>query len=287
MSIVLYSLGDLVKFPRHRIPVLTYLKYAKFPIIGMAAPFSIKSRYAESAILEVTHADGVKVYNGDMPPNGVMSIRPRSTADMMFKVTLEPQLASSHLIDPVEHELILPVRQNPPRMRLGVPWFVRALENGRIGWRAPQATKVAMERDDGGEPWRTETNPITAFFHKFTKPGRTILRFIARDQHSLTAAIRTVWVLPPRAPRIKVENRVQCERPGRNVSFSWSVTHAEEVWLEELFRNERHKVGLVGSFVVQVCTFTEEFVLVARGPGGVRRMRLQAMPWIGLESPNQ
>jgi hypothetical protein len=285
MSIVLDSFGDLVGFPRHRIPVLTYLKYAKFPIVGVAAPFSIKSRNAESAILQVTHADGVKVYDGDVAPNCVMSIRPRSRADMMFKVILEPRMGSSHLIDPVEHELILPVRQNPPRLRLSVPWWVRALEDGRLGWHS-NAIKVATEIDDGDEVKRLESHPTTSFFHHFTKPGRTILRFIARDQHSMTAAIRTVWVRPPKPPRIKVDNRVQANRPGTNVAFSWSITHADEVWVEELFHNKRHAVKLIDAFTVQVCTFVEEFVLVARGPGGMRRVRLKTVPWIGLGSSN-
>ena len=286
MLVIWHAACDLVGFPRHRIPVLTYLKYAKTPVVGVAAPLSIKSRNAESAILEVFHEDGTTVYKGDVPTNFVRSIGPRSTAPMIIKLTLDPRLASSHIIDPVEHELVVPVRQNPPKLGLRVPLLARALENCRIGWSAPRATKVAIEIDDGAGQKRLETHPTTAFFHTFLKPGRNILRFIARDQHSMTAAIRTVWVRPPKPPRIKIENSILCERIGHNVSFMWSIRNADEAWIEALFGNERRTIPLTGSLIVAVTSITQEFILAARGPGGLRRARLKAVPWIGLESNN-
>lgn len=269
-----------------RVPVITKMKFAKEAVVGVPSTLILETKHAATAIVQAAQESGT-VYDGDMPPNGRLSLRPIDISPMHLTITLEPRPSAADKIDPVKHEWVVPVRQNPPRLKIKRPWFNRIGSPATIGWKAPDDAGVVAELDDSREMHRRQGPPLTKFLHHFTKPGKVIVRLIAKDKHSYTAAIRTIRVRQP-MPRIRVENKIQTGRPGQNVSFAWRIDRGvDEAFIEELFENKRRKVELIGSFTVAVARFTRELVLVARGPAGERRVYLKAIPWIGLETPNR
>ena len=280
----------VLHLPTHRSPVLRSLRRTPNLRVGMDAEISGHAAHISRMRVTVTQP-GAVCFEGDLTARFKIHFIPVDAGLVTVEIVLWPDLASADLFQPVTNRFVLFASPVGPRLRIWGPWFARAGRLVCIGWTSIDATDVASELDDGGPMRRQSGPPESALLHRFEKPGWAILRFIAKGPHGLTPMARIVWVWDwnwnwkPK-PRIRVEKSIQCGRPGQNVSFSWKILNAEPAGchLECLFQNRRHDVQPVGSFVVTITTIPEEFILCARGPGGVRRVRLRAVPWFAFDN---
>jgi hypothetical protein len=282
MSIALLgeSLCKALNIPIHRHPVLFKVKCGPL-VVGKTSTVAVEALYTSVVHVDVTQEKG-SIYHCDALQSFKAGIIPNCVGPVHMKLILVPRIPSAHLFDDAECDVPLGnASAAGPKLTIKRPWWMGVGKFGAIGWSAPTAKKFAYEIDDGETDKQSERRPIHEYLQKFDKPGKKILRFIAWDEHALTAAIRTIRVWKT-YPKIRVENKIECARAGEGVSFAWRIENADEAWIEVLYENRREKVELTGTYVTRVEHYTREFVLVARGNGTMSRVRLKAVPFIGL-----
>jgi hypothetical protein len=279
-GLICESLCRFLHIPTPKHPYLYRITCSSL-IVDKTSTLRIETRNSSVIHLDVTQGDKI-IYHCEGPPVFKAGITPIEVGPVDATVTVVPRIPVMDMFNAAVCKIPLGnADATKPKLRVWVPWWINVGSLASIWWKSPKSNEVLLESDDGEDVKRRAGPPTSAFLHRFDKPGKKILRFIARDKHSFTAAIRVVRVRQPK-PCIYVDNKIECARAGESVSFAWRTVHADEVWMEVLFENRREKVELTGTYVTRVEHYTREFVLVARGNGTMSRVRLKAVPFIGL-----
>ena len=266
----------VIRWHRSRKPVPEYLGFSSKPVAGRTFSVIARAQRVGNHNLEVSQGGNV-LFAGN--PYGKVAVTPASSAMLRVAQTLWSLDGSKR----VDHELNVPVKDNPPRMRIRRPLWMRVGQMRVITCKASNADAIKVDVSGAGLSEQRIGPPGTAFAICPTEPGIILAQVTGRNQTSSRTRAVIIRVFAARLT-LTVENDTQAAKEGDTVSFIWRCTG--EVWLESPLRGERHRVSQAGFVSVTVGREPEELRLVVRNKWRTKTRTLRVIPrsLAGLDS---
>jgi hypothetical protein len=237
-------------------------------IVGRPARFHIRSRRAASAVLTVSDETG-KIYHGYAPPIGFVRITPVSTGAMVACLTLTSRRGKG-----VFYEWTLEAKAiRPNAAKVSVPGHARVNEAIPVSWKS--AGEVTVDVEGCGLKGQRIGQGAGAFVLRPQQAGIIILRFVTTDRYGTAVSTCTIKVEEIQ-PRISLNHHLVSGKPGRKAVFSWSITDADEAWIE--IRGQKLPVQLDDGFEIVIGLEAEDFRLSAKGRGGITPAKMSIVP---------
>ena len=256
-----------------RDPTLTSFHYPKRPVVGEASRASASAKNTRE-IRASFKQDCITAFEGTIEES--VMVEAISLAPMQIRMILEP---SSRKSVRKTYEWMRTPRAIPPRFLWVWIWpFAVAGKPTFLYWNSRRAEHVEIVKDDGHSIERRVDHKKGRLMLRFDKPGKYILRLTAESKFAKYVSTRVVRVRAP-APVITVDERLLSAKTGQSVTFAYSVTDADEIWL-----GDNHNLAASGQFAITVAKWREEFTLKARKGTKTTSVKLIVVPADHLES---
>jgi len=261
-----------------RPPELLVFGFDEKPKVRVLTTLRIQTRRAVLTHVLVEQ-DRTAIFDGLVSRDSGAGVLAQTGATMKIRVTLEGRNPAARNGKLVMESLVDPEPNGPPIERFDVPGKVIFGDPISCAWESATAERARLAMIEDANVKESIEGPRGQVLVYPSRPGRLILKLTAESSWGTRSESRIVRVAPPKLRLWAPAGTERAGHPGEKIGFEYRTENATEVWLTSPGCKTPQKAPKSGVLFVVVGWRPAEFLLIARGQGGIERaVTFRAVP---------